>query len=752
MKRITHGFGIFALVALAMVASSPAGATELPSGFVEATLLTNDDFQAGVNNLAFAPDGTLFLAAKFGHFWTYDGSTLTFITIIPTSFNQHRGVLGLAVDPDYTTNNRIWFYYTTPAPARNRLAHFTFTGDALIDETVVVDGPLLADSMSHGGGGLEFAEDGTIFLSMGDDEQGSTTSQDPFDLRGSVIHVNQDGPPAAGNPFLDGVAGHPLVYSIGMRQPYRLTIQPGSGNVVIGDVGANGFEELDFALSGANFGWELAEGSNPPGLPGLTYPVHAYVNGGSACIVMGDFAETGDFAPQYEGDLFFGDYSRNEIHRLIFDDSNLPVATEPFATDVVARSVDFEFGPDGALYYLTFTPSELRRISYVSLGNEQPVALATPSVDNGAAPLAVSLDGSASSDPDDDALTYQWDLGDGNFASGVVANHSYAVGEHFASLTVDDGNGGQDTTPMIRIVAGNTRPVPTITSPADESTYDAGTTVTFDGSATDTEDPSVPCGQFSWMVVFHHGGQAGLVQGPNEGSCSGMYDIPLLADTDPNQWYQIRLQVSDSGSPLGVTGKLNGTQSIEIRPNTSVMSFATAPEPDLQLELDGAVFTPPLDVTGVVNQPRAIAALDDQLHANGHTYTWMSWSDGQAIAHGISTPTSNTTYTATFGCDVIVEVSPLAVDKSSGGEIDLSWPVVSDGCLAAGADRYRIYASETAAPASPPGSFPADPAFTLVGGSTTESFSYTPDPGHRFFLVVATGTDGDDGPVGHYGF
>ena len=147
-----------------------------------------------------------------------------------------------------------------------------------------------------------------------------------------------------------------------------------------------------------------------------------------------------------------------------------------------------------------------------------------------------------------------------------------------------------------------------------------------------------------------------------------------------------------------------------------------------------------------------LGPFDGQLHADGHTYTWLSWSDGQSLTHEISTPASDTTYTASFGCDVLAEVGSIAVDRGSGDEIDLSWPAVSDGCLAAGSDRYRIYASASAAPASPPGSFPSDPGFTLVGGSATESFDYTPDPGHRFFLIVATGTDGAEGPVGHYGF
>jgi hypothetical protein len=80
----------------------------------------------------------------------------------------------------------------------------------------------------------------------------------------------------------------------------------------------------------------------------------------------------------------------------------------------------------------------------------------------------------------------------------------------------------------------------------------------------------------------------------------------------------------------------------------------------------------------------------------------------------------------------------------------LTWSPSTDICLGGGS-RYAIYASAAATPATPPGLFPTDPAFTLLGTVGTESFTFLPAAGNQFYLVLAIGTDGASGPVGHYG-
>jgi glucose/arabinose dehydrogenase len=745
VSRVRRSF----LVVVALGFTAATLAANVPPGFQDTLhVQTLGDPRA----IAWHPNGELWILMGYGTVFAYRNGSLVQIAAIPTHYAGESGASSLVFDPDYVTNQHVWIFYKTPPPTtRNRVSRFTHQGNALVGETVMLDGPITVSDF-HNGGTIRFASDKTLFVTMGDDTLGTPVAQDPHELRGKVLRINRDGSPAAGNPY-DGVSGDPRVWAIGFRNPFRFNLQPGTGNLFIGDVGAGTREEIDIGVAGANFGWANVEGDVPPGQPGFVYPIYAYDHSGPGfeAVIGGDHAGPGDFAPEYEGDYFFADWGNNEVYRMTLDASNNPTSTEVWATDVRAP-VDMQFGPDGSLYYASRDGAMggIRKISYVSGGNRQPVAKASASPDSGSAPLTTTLVGSSSFDPDGHPLTHAWDLGDGSQASGPVVNHAYAAGVYVARLTVEDGQGGSSTAPAVRIVSGNNRPTAGIATPADESGFDAGQLIPFSGTGNDTEEGGVPCSRFRWKVSLHHGSHSHPFLGPTEGSCNGSFTTAERGETSADTYYEIQLTVKDQGSPLGAQATLTGSRSIEIRPNTSTMSFVSTPLPDLQLTLDGQPYTPPRSVLGVVNFVRAIGAVEPQPRGDGHTYRWLSWSDGGARDHEIRTPSTSATYTATFGCDVLVGVQNLRLAKGAAGQLLLSWTPVVDACLAAGPARYRVYAAATSVPSSPPGDFPGDPQFILVGSSTVASFSYPPGPTDRFFLVGAVGTDGLDGPVEHY--
>ena len=738
------------LVACAFGLSAATRAANLPPGFQDTLhVLTMGD----PRTIAWAPNGELWILMGYGWVFVYRNGALVQIATIPTYYAGESGSSGLVFDPDYVTNGHVWIYYKTMSPTRNRVSRFTHQGDSLVNETVMLDGPITVSDF-HNGGGLRFASDKTLFISMGDDTLGTQVAQDPHELRGKILRINRDGSPAAGNPYFDGVSGDPRVWALGFRNPYRFNLQPGTENLFIGDVGAGSREEIDIGIAGGNFGWGHVEGDDPPGVPGFVYPIYAYDHSepGSEAVIGGDHAGPGDFAPEYEGSYFFADWGLDRIYRMTLDASNNPTSTEVWATEIKVP-IDMQFGPDGSLYYVSRdgTAAGVRKISYVSGGNRQPVARASASPDSGASPLTTTLDGSSSFDPDGGSPTHAWDLGDGTQTSGAIVGHTYAAGVYAARLTVQDGQGGSSTAPAIRIVSGNSRPSATIAAPADESRFDAGQAVAFSGTGSDPEEGGVPCSRVSWKVSLHHESHAHPFLGPIEGSCGGSFTTADRGETSADTYYEIQLTVKDQGSPLGAPAVLTGSRSIEIRPNTSTMTFVSQPVPDLQLTLDGQPYIAPRSVPGVVNFVRGIGAVEPQTRGDGHTYRWLSWSDGGARDHEIRTPPANTTYTANFGCDVLVGVHDLRVAKGTAGQLLLSWAPVVDTCLAAGPARYRVYAAAAKVPLNPPGDFPDDPPFTLVGSSASASFSFTPGPNARFFLVVASGTDGLDGPVEHYG-
>ena len=127
------------------------------------------------------------------------------------------------------------------------------------------------------------------------------------------------------------------------------------------------------------------------------------------------------------------------------------------------------FGPYAgtqALYYVTRATNEVRRITYTGSANRSPVATATTTPRYGALPLNVSFNGSGSSDPDGNPLTFRWDFKDGSaVATSPNPSHVFTTaGTYMVQLTVDDGKGGTNTT-TVRVDAGDLPPVPVITSP-----------------------------------------------------------------------------------------------------------------------------------------------------------------------------------------------------------------------------------------------------------------------------------------------
>lgn len=734
---------------LGLLIAAPAGAVPtLAPGFSMTTVVGG---MFDPVTFDWAPNGDLYIGEKSGKVQLFRNGTLTLVGTIPVATNDELGITAIEVDPDFATNRFLWITYTTPSPFKQRLSHFTIVNDALTSEVVVVEYPVV--NWAHHAGCIRFAADGTIFTSTGDDEFMSTGSQDPFSLKGKILHVNRDGTPAAGNPFASGTQGDPRVWAMGFRHPWRFTLQPETGTLFIADIGAGDWEELDLGIAGGNYGWSLVEGPQPPGQTGFVYPIYWYghTNPAGASIMAGPFATAADFNGEFTGQFFYGDQAARDLRRLTLDAQNNVVSTEIWATDM-PDPVEIRFGPDGALYFVSYLNAALYRVARVGGANRQPQAVGVATPASGLAPLQVTLDGTQSSDPDQQVLQYAWSAGHGG-ATGTSAtlNHLYPAGVWFARLTVNDGQGGTDSTPDIRIVSGNRAPTANIIIPADEAHYQAGDTINFFGTGNDPEDGSVPCSRFAWSVVFHHAGHVHPHLGPIEGVCGGSFTIPRTGEPSADTFYEVLLTVSDTGAPLGAAGVLETKSAAQIRPDTTTLTLLTSPHTGLLVTLDGTLRNAPIVEQGVVNFFRTIGAPTTQTGPDGRTYTFDHWSDGGLQTHTIVTPASPASWTAFFTCNVIQEVTGLQVAQAAGGQLALTWQPASDPCAATSGVRYYVYASATARPATPPGSFPSDPAFQMRGMTSGESFTFLPNASDAFFLVVAVGTDGTAGRAGHYG-
>jgi glucose/arabinose dehydrogenase len=598
-----------------------------------------------------APDGRIFVSEK-----PYDVRVVKNGQLLPTPFvslsverNGERGVDGITLDPNFATNGFVYVYYThsTLAGSFDRLSRFTAStaNPDVADpasERVLIDGIPTQTPGYHNGGLLQFGADGMLYVGIGDTID-TSLPQDLTKLQGKILRINPAAYPniiPSDNPFV-GVAGdRGEIWSSGFRNPFTGRMLPGTSRLFVNDVGSNLWEEVDQAAKGGNFGWPLAEGLSTN--PTFVNPLYTYShNGQGAAIAGGEFYTGTQFPASYQGKYFFGDYVQGFIRTL---DINTGVATD-FATSVNIP-VDFDMAPDGGLYWLSLGPGSdtngaIYKISYAS-GNHPPVAVASADKTSGLAPLTVSFSGSGSSDPDNDALTYTWDFGDGQTGSGRDVTHTYSVnGRYSVVLTVNDRPGGtglSNSAPPLVITVGNRAPVPTITSPVVGAHYSAGDTIAFAGSATDPEGGALPASAFNWSIVFHHNTHTHPFLDSIPGVTSGTFQIPVTGETDPDQWYRVTLTVTDSGG-------LQQQTYVDVLPNLSTFTLASNVA-GAQINLDGQPKSTPITITGVVGMQRALAAPTQTI--NNQTYAFASWSDGGAAAHAIITPAIATTYTATF--------------------------------------------------------------------------------------------------------
>jgi chitodextrinase len=316
-----------------------------------------------------------------------------------------------------------------------------------------------------------------------------------------------------GNPFYDGTNSvRSKVWLYGVRNPFRFSIHPVTGEIWFGDVGWNTWEEVDRGVKGANYGWPCYEGAgtvsayqnqapcNTLPASAVTGPYHTYNHSVGSTAIGGPFYTATAYPQQYWGNFFFCDYAGGFIKRVTFDANGNPTGVQPFATNVDSP-VGLVLGPDGMIYYLSFNSGQIRRI--VSNG---PSAQASATPRYGYSPLAVSFSSVGSQNPGGGSLTYLWNFGDGTTSTAANPNHTYTsatVHTYTAMLTVTN-SAGRSSSATVPVTVGSVPPTPVITSPASGFSVQPGQTINFTGQATDPEDGAIPPANLKWTVLLHH--------------------------------------------------------------------------------------------------------------------------------------------------------------------------------------------------------------------------------------------------------
>ena len=761
------------LVAAVLSVGSDSVEGAVPTGFQETIVFSGLTQPTAVR---FAPDGRVFVAEKSGLVKVFDGlsdpTPTVFADLRTNTYNfWDRGMLGLALDPNFPTSPYVYVLYAydkdpfsatvprwgtpgaTSDPCPNppgatgdgclisgRLSRLEAIGNSAGPEQVLIE-DWCQQYPSHSIGSLTFGADGALYVSGGDGasfnfadwgqdgsplnpcgdppggrgatlapptaEGGALRSQDlrttadPTSLDGAILRVDPStGAALPNNPNAGSSdANARRIVASGLRNPFRITVRPGTNEIWVGDVGWTDWEEINRITTptagSLNFGWPCYEGAGRQagydsanlnicetfyGQTGAhTGPYYTYNH--TAKVVTGETCPTGSssiaglafytggaYPDAYDGALFFADYSRDCIWAMRAGGNGLPSTSlrETFVS-AAANPVDLQRGPGGDIFYVDFDGGTIRRISYPA-GNTAPTAVATATPESGVAPLSVSFDGTGSTDPDGDALTYAWDLdGDGAFDDSTSATPSWTYvegGTFVASLRVTDsvGNVGTDSATITVSGTQNNAPTVDIVSPSPSLRWRVGDTVAFSATASDPEDGTLPASAFSWRLDLQHC--------PSTCHAHPIQDFPGVASGSfvaPDHEYPSHLELTVTATD---SGGRTASQTVRLDPQTVDLTFATSPA-GLQVTVGGSAGTAPFTRTVIVGSSNSVSAPTPQI-VGGQPYAFTSWSDGGAQSHNIVAPANPATYTATFAAGPSL-VAAYSFDASAGATLaDLS--------------------------------------------------------------------------------
>ena len=462
-----------------------------------------------------------------------------------------------------------------------------------------------------------------------------------------LLRINADGTIPTDNPFFTIATGmNRAIWAMGLRNPFTFAVQPMSGRLFVNDVGQDTWKKSTrVSTAPITAGRRRLRVTLPivDGLCRLYTRTSTSVLTGCA-ITGGTFYNplTTQFPGDYVGDYFFADYCGNWIYRIDVSGQPPTLITPAFATGIIAP-VDLQVGEDGSLYYLARgvypnTNGVVGRIRFSG-------SLA-PSISSQPASITVSVGQPASftvAASGATPLSYQWQRNSANISGATLSTYTLSnaqladSGSQFRCV-VRNSYGTATSNNATLTVVNNVLPVPTINSPAQGRLYSGGESFTYSGTASDAEDGTLSASAFTWEIVFHHDTHTHPFIGPTTGVTSGIFTIPSTAETAANVWYRIHLTVRDS------RGQTNTTHR-DLLPRKVQVTLASTPS-GLSLTLDGQPVVAPVTFTAVVGMMRTLGATTPQ--ALGGRYDFVSWSDGGAATHIISTPATNTTFTATY--------------------------------------------------------------------------------------------------------
>jgi uncharacterized repeat protein (TIGR03806 family) len=323
---------------------------------------------------------------------TTQADVTTLVTLANINENGEGGLLGMAFHPNWQTNHEAYLSYTrngkagdpsppsscgvgttdifTSAIARFKSADGGATLTATPDEVLKLGQPF----SNHDGGNIQFGLDGMLYIGFGDGGAGNDpcgSGQDLSSMFGKVLRIDINAgagqyniPPD--NPFVGTAGAAKEIWSYGHRNPWRWSFDSATGDLWLGEVGQDTWEEIDHVHKGGNYGWNTCEGFHKRGsttalcnTPGLIDPIVEHPRS-EAQSIIGGYVYRGSALPTLVGTYIYGDYVTGNIWALEYDTSNNP--TPKVIANLPGQTlVSFAQGNDGEVYTVQIS-GEIRKV------------------------------------------------------------------------------------------------------------------------------------------------------------------------------------------------------------------------------------------------------------------------------------------------------------------------------------------------------------------------------------------------------
>jgi aldose sugar dehydrogenase len=361
-RRLVPVCAAFVVLALIGVSAPqvPAAAQvpdeeDLPAGVRTETVL--DDVHLPVA-MAFDPAGRLFYTERDGAVRLFANGNLQEAPVISFEVNiaGERGLLGIALDPNFTDNHYVYVYYTCDSDGgcpglQNRVVRFVERDGVGSNPTVLFNSSQSAPN--HVGGNIHFGPDGKLYITIGDDAN-SGNSQDLGARQGKIHRINPDGSMPTDNPRFSGSA-FPSVYAYGVRNSFDFVFDPVvRGRIFASENGPGCDDEMNRIEAGGNYGWRSSypcDDDNPNPQFNTIKPLW-YTPDGECCVApTGIEVYTGFQIPEWRNHIFMAAYNNDALYHFTPNADRTTVTSFKIVRGVRA-SMDLLTGPDGAMWYM----------------------------------------------------------------------------------------------------------------------------------------------------------------------------------------------------------------------------------------------------------------------------------------------------------------------------------------------------------------------------------------------------------------